>query len=252
MNIIIIEDEPLMAEELANEISRVDDTINIIATFGSVAETKEYLAENDLPDLFFSDIQLSDGFSFEIFSSIEKPVPVIFCTAYDEYGLEAFKANGIDYLLKPFDNTSIQKTIKKYKSLTGGELSHQDLSKAIEYIKEKDSISKKSLIVHQGQKIYPIRYSDIRMLFLKDGITYIITDKVKKYIINSSLDKIESMLDSNFYRVNRQIIIHRNAIGHINTYFARKLLITTVFPTEIDVIVSKANASNFLQWLEAR
>ena len=119
MKVVIIEDEPLMAEELVDEIHKVDQSIAVVGKFPSVRATLDFLAQNEMPDLFFSDIQLTDGLSFEIFSVIKKPVPVIFCTAFHEYALDAFKANGIDYLLKPFDNMAITKTLYKYKHLIG-------------------------------------------------------------------------------------------------------------------------------------
>ena len=105
MNVIIIEDEPLMADELASEVRKVDNRIQIQGKFRSVKDTLNHLTRYGLPDLFFSDVQLSDGLSFEIFSQVEMTTPVIFCTAFDSYALEAFKSNGVDYLLKPLDQS---------------------------------------------------------------------------------------------------------------------------------------------------
>ena len=250
MKVIIIEDEPLMADELAREIQNVDPGVAISGKFISVKETINHLAENEMPDLFFSDIQLTDGLSFEIFTELDQPVPVIFCTAFNDYALKAFKANGIDYLLKPFDNSVIKEAIQKYKSLIGSKLSTRDLSNTLAQMYRTDASSKKSLIVHQGQKMFPVKYADIRILFLKNGISYLVTKQGKKHIVNSSLDNMESALNSEFFRVNRQVIIHRDAISHINAFFARKLLVTPLFNIEMDLVVSKAKASNFLNWLE--
>ena len=251
MNVLIVEDEPLMAEELSEEILKADPTIRIVGKFPSVKETQEYLEENEMPDLFFSDIQLTDGLSFEIFAQIEKPIPVIFCTAFHDYALDAFKANGIDYLLKPFDNTAISKTINKYKQLIGDKANYPNLVNLFSQIQKNEQRINKSLIIHQGQKIYSVKYSDIRILYLKDGVLYLITEESKRYIVSSSLDRIEESLDHNFYRVNRQVIIHRDAIGYTSSYFARKLLITPKFNLDFELIVSKANASSFLKWLES-
>jgi len=250
MRVIIIEDEPLMADELAKEILEVDANITITGKFVSIKETIDHLSKNKLPDLFFSDIQLTDGLSFEIFSKLKKPVPVIFCTAFDEYALEAFKSNGIDYLLKPFDNAVIRETIHKYKHLIRNEDFTQDLSRIFEQINP-NNFESKSLIIHQGQKMYPVKYADMRILYLKDGITYLITEKGRKHIISSSLDGMEAILTKDFFRVNRQFILHREAISHIDSYFARKLLVTTTFNIDMDIVVSKANAPKFLEWLES-
>ena len=250
MRILILEDEPLMANDLASEILQADPTNEIIGKFGSIEDASIYLEKNDLPDLFFSDIQLSDGLSFELFQRINTTVPVIFCTAFDQYALTAFKANGIDYLLKPFDSIAIGKALERYRNLTGyrslDSSSFSELIKSIHQIKDQDS---RSLIVHQGQKMYAIKHADLRMAYVKNGITYIITNEEKKHIVNYSLDSLESLFPSMFYRANRQVLIHRDAIHHISTYFARKLLIQSKFKIDFDITVSKANASGFMQWL---
>ena len=118
MKVIIIEDEPLMSEALKEEILRVDARIEIVAQLSSIRESIAYLENNKWPDLFFSDIELSDGLSFEIFRHLQNTKPIVFCTAYDQYALEAFKVHGIDYILKPFQADDIDATLKKYKTLT--------------------------------------------------------------------------------------------------------------------------------------
>ena len=251
MRVLIIEDEPLMANNLEKQVKEVDPEISVVGKFESVKGTLDYLSENEMPDLFFSDIELTDGLSFEIFSRLEKLVPVIFCTAHNEYALEAFRANGIDYLLKPFEDSAIKETIRKYKSLRENPTHSPDLSKVVnQLLNQSQKRENTSLIVHQGRKMFPVKYEDMRLFFLKDGVTYVITENARKYIISNSLDSIEEVLGRAFYRLNRQVIIHRDAVGHIDSYFARKLLVTPVFKVDFDIIVSKANASNFLRWLE--
>jgi len=251
MNVVILEDEPLMAEELAREISKSDMSIRVLAVLSSVRDALHYLSENELPDLFFSDVQLSDGLSFEIFSHLEKRVPVIFCTAFDGYALQAFRANGIDYVLKPFDSGTIQETLTKHQMLVGRSSLEREVSRLLERIEHQDAGSKRSLIVHQGHKIYAIKYADLRFVFLTEGGTQILTKDEKRYNIGTPLDGIEKEVDSQFYRVNRQAIIHRDAILHIDSYFGRRLLVTPAFDLGFDIIVSKANAPHFLHWLES-
>lgn len=244
MKVVIIEDEPLMANELESEVKKVDASIQVQGKFRSVKETLNHLSRNGLPDLFFSDVQLSDGLSFEIFSQVATHVPVIFCTAFDQYALEAFRCNGVDYLLKPLGSEEIKATIDKYQKRLQHQWKHHASA-------QRPSEANRSLIVHQGQKIYPVKYADIRMLYLKEGITYLITREGKRHIITGSLDRMEEVLGSSFYRANRQVIIHRDAIGYIDSYFARKLLITPVYQADLDIVVSKANAPHFLSWLES-
>ncbi len=248
MNVIIIEDEPMMANELEKEVKKVDENIQVQGKFGSVKETVNHLTRYGLPDLFFSDVQLSDGLSFEIFSQIEMTTPVVFCTAYDSYALNAFKANGVDYLLKPLEGDEIRSTILKYQKRISQQLISSNLYRGvIPPVRNRDAA--RSLIVHQGQKIFAIKYADIRVVYLKEGVTYLVTNQGKSFVINSPLDKMEEQLGMGFYRANRQVLIHRDAIGHIDSYFARKLLITPVFSIDMDIVVSKANAPHFLSWL---
>ncbi len=250
MKVLIIEDEPLMADELEREIKKADPTIEIVGKLASISQSLSYLADHEMPDLFFSDIQLSDGLSFDIFRKLKNPVPVIFCTAFDEYALEAFKANGIDYLLKPFEDDAISRTLQKYQKLT----QPTDISKELIALfkRTKDSSStKNSLLVHKGSKIFPVRNADVRMAFLEKSVTFIITRDHKRHLVNYSLDALEDTLGKDFYRANRQVIIHREAIAHVSQFFARKLLVELKIPFDDKVIVSKANASNFLKWLES-
>ncbi|MDW3191551.1 MAG: LytTR family DNA-binding domain-containing protein [Cytophagales bacterium] len=249
MNVIIIEDEPLMAEELASEVRKVDNRIQIQGKFRSVKETLNHLTRYGLPDLFFSDVQLSDGLSFEIFSQVEMTTPVIFCTAFDSYALEAFKSNGVDYLLKPLEGEEVRETILKYQKRTSQQLVNHNLYKDLMTTERNDQRSR-SIIVHQAQKIFAIKYADIRLVYLKEGITYLMTNQGKQFVINKPLDKMEELLANGFYRANRQVLIHRDAISHIDSYFARKLLITPVYDIQMDIVVSKANAPHFLSWLE--
>ena len=103
MRIVIIEDEKITARDLAQTIEELFPQAEIEKMLTTVKEGISYFTNSNTADLIFSDIQLGDGLSFEIFSKVEIDVPVIFCTAFDEYALHAFKANGIDYILKPFD-----------------------------------------------------------------------------------------------------------------------------------------------------
>ena len=250
MNIIIIEDEPLMAQDLENEIVTAAEDVSVIGKFSSVEATLSYLSENKLPDLFFSDIQLSDGLSFEIFNHLKNPVPVIFCTAFDQYALQAFEANGIDYLLKPFKSEAIAKTLKKYKAFTRQPYASKNLNDLFKILQDRDT-SKRSFLVHRGSKIIPVLHDDVRLAFLNNGVTYMITKDHKKHLVNHSLDSLDEMLGDDFYRANRQIIIHRKTVSSVSQFFARKLLVEVNLPFEERVIVSKANATHFLKWLES-
>ncbi len=252
MKIVIIEDEPLTASDLANSIKKADATASITAVLHSVKEAVAYFEENDAPDLIFSDIQLGDGTSFDIFNTTRLTVPVIFCTAYNEYALHAFKAAGIDYLLKPFTVKTISAALTKYRQLS---THFFKAAPAYTNIEAAMAASKKqklqSVLVYYKEKILPVAVDDIALLYLQNNITHLYTFNRQQYFIDKTLEEIEKNMPAEFYRANRQYLIHRKAVKDISHYFSRKLLVNLTVPFEEKVIISKAKASHFLSWLSA-
>jgi len=252
MKIIIIEDEHLMAEELESLILDYDSKNDILAKLTTVSEAIDFLKTNPMPDLFFTDIQLPDGLSFEIFQEIPCDAPIIFCTAYDEYALQAFKANGIDYILKPFDDNAIGEALDKVKRITRqNQNTTDDFLRVITALTNKqDTASKNNILIHKGEKIIPLNASKIALVHIDSGATHVYTFNSEKFVAEQSLGTMETNLGDNFYRINRQFLINRDAIDHVSKYFARKLLVIPKFSIEEQIIVSKAKASHFLKWLQ--
>lgn len=251
MKVVIIEDEFLVADELESIIVS-DKNIQVIKKLSNISEALEYFNYQAEIDLIFSDIQLSDGLSFEIFKRLELNVPIIFCTAFDHYALEAFKSNGVDYILKPFDKETILKSLDKFTQLTKNEPSqeNQKIEQLLLSLSQTKQEPKKSLLMYKGDKIFPIKIENIAVAEYDNSIIYIHTFDGNKYTCDQSLDSIESSLNEEFYRVNRQSIIHKRNIEHVSKYFARKLLIKPLIESKNELIVSKAKASDFLTWLQ--
>src|SRR3989339_245967 len=174
MKIVIIEDELLTAEDLKNTILDIEPDARVIAILSSIKEAVFYFQKNERPDLIFSDIQLGDGLSFEIFKEIPITTPVIFCTAYDEYALQAFKANGIDYILKPFDEKAVRTALGKFVKLKDP---GPDLQKQIRQAPHS------SLLVYQRDKIFPIRLCDVALIYVENEITHLLTFEKKIFTI---------------------------------------------------------------------
>src|SRR5690349_2961209 len=114
---IIIEDEKPALEDLVNTLAAIADDVQVVARLSSVKDSLDYLSQQPVADLILSDVQLGDGLSFEIFNQSGIRIPVIFITGYDEFMLNVFEYNGIDYLLKPVDQESLSKALKKYRML---------------------------------------------------------------------------------------------------------------------------------------
>ncbi|MEL6969398.1 MAG: LytTR family DNA-binding domain-containing protein [Bacteroidota bacterium] len=251
MKIVIIEDEPLMAAALEEELLKLDPKIEIQANLPSLKAARNYFAEHSLPDLFFSDIQLPDGLSFEIFRELKSTTPVIFCTAYDEYALEAFRQNGIDYLLKPIDEEMLAATLQKHQQLTQAPTTPSfDPEQLLTYFGLHDTQRNATILVHRGEKIIPVKKNHLAVLHKKDGITYGYTFDRKRYVLDHNLDSLEQTLGRDFFRANRQFIIHREVIKEVERYFARKLIIQINIEMPEQIIVSKARAALFLAWLQ--
>lgn len=247
IRLVIIEDEHLMAEDLAKTIVKVEPDAKIEAMLYSVKAAKDYFKQNEVPNLIFSDIQLGDGLSFDALGALDARVPVIFCTAYDEYALSAFKANGIDYLLKPFSKKAVAEALLKYKELKG-DVTNNNLKKATELFKVR-AADDASVLVYVREKILPIKVKDVALFYIQNELTHLITFDRKLYCIQKPLDELEGVTGSSFYRANRQYLLNRAAVADVTNYTNRKLLVNLSVTVIGTITVSKEKSSDFLNWL---
>ena len=251
MNIVIIEDENITAGDLAETITSVEPSAVITAVLSSVKAGIAYFKGNEVPDLIFSDVQLGDGLSFEIFKEVKISAPIIFCTAYDEYALNAFHANGIDYILKPFSAKIINEALKKYQRLRQSFSGNDQYYKTIiETLLNRNDYKSAAVLVNHKDKIIPVRLENIALFFIDNEITYLLTFDNKRYFINKRLDELEKTCGNNFFRVNRQFLLNRKSIVDASHYFARKLSIHISVPFEDKITVSKEKTPKFLDWLQ--
>lgn len=251
MNIVIIEDERVVADDLEVSIKQIVNGPVSVAHLGSVKEAISYFAANTAPDLIFSDIQLGDGLSFEIFVAVPIAVPVIFCTAYDEFALDAFKANGIDYILKPFTLQTLEQAIQKYsllKKIFSADQTPQ-YGALMQMLANREQQTAASVLVYHQDKIIPVKLQDIAMFYLKNETTHLLTFSGKHYYPNKNLDELERLSGNYFFRANRQFLVCRKAITDVSSFFSRKLSLNLNIPFSEKVIVSKAKSSQFLDWL---
>lgn len=254
MKIIIIEDEIKAARSLMSMVADIKPAATVVAHLETVDGAIRYFSENAQPDLIFMDIQLADGVCFDIFKAVKITCPVVFCTAYDEYSLEAFKANGIDYVLKPFskdDITTAFKKVDEFKNFFQKDVS-SDLGNLLSRITESTG-GKKSFLVFTQNKYISIPTDTIAFFYIKnEGVTIRCFDQ-KEYVVNQSLDQVHALLSpQQFYRLNRQYLVNFSAIKEVEHYYARKLFVRLVFPNVEKLLVTKEKAHHFLSWLENR
>lgn len=253
MQILIIEDEQPAAKQLAKLLRQVRPQAQILPALDSIESAVDFLsAPSTIPELIFMDIQLADGLSFDIFNQVQISSPVIFTTAFDQYTLKAFKVNSIDYLLKPIEPEELEAAMHKYENIyrPASGLSASLISQL------KDALItpsyKERFLIKVGQQLIYLRTQDVRYFFSEDSLVYAITYENKKHLVDFTLDQLEQVLaPRDFYRINRKIILHLEAIQRIHTYFNGRLkLDLQPSPADLNVIVSRDRVSDFKQWLD--
>ncbi len=249
MNILIIEDEALVAKDLQNQLLNLLPDSRILTVISSVERAINWFRDNATPDLVLSDIQLSDGISFDIFEKLHLQCPIIFTTAYDEYAIRAFKLNSIDYLLKPIDRKELAAALDKYRSLSNKNLLNDQLKTLIGSWGDQTKKYKERFLALQRNTLVPITLSEIAF-FHKEELIYLHTMNNEKFISeHQTMDEVESMLNPEiFFRVNRQFIIHVQSAARVKTsHKGLTLQIKSPFHTQIDISREKAVA--FKNWL---
>jgi DNA-binding LytR/AlgR family response regulator len=251
MRVVIIEDERITAEDLLQTIKQADPSVDIIATIRSIAEGVAYFKAKPALDLIFSDIRLGDGLSFEILKDLT--VPVIFCTAYDEYALNAFKANGIDYIMKPFTLNSVADALKKYKALFAkignDEIKRQYESIARLFTAHIEPAKETALLIRYKDKIIPVRLESVALFKLDHTAVYLLTLEGNTYYPSQTLEELEHLAGDDFFRVNRQYLVNRKAVVHVASLLSRKLSVTVSVAQTESILISKEKAPAFLKWL---
>lgn len=251
MKIVIIEDEKLTAKDLEQEIVEVAPEAEVVAILYSVKQGIEFFRTQPEVNLIFSDIQLGDGLSFDIFDQVSVSAPIIFCTAYDEYALNAFQQNGIDYVLKPFTTSTIKAALDKFTKLTevfkGPSEERVDLRELIKTLRPTRS---SSILVYYKEKIIPINIDKIAVFYIEHQATYLLTFDGQRYFLNKTLDQLEEMVGDSFFRANRQFLISRKAVEAASHHRARKFSVRLNIPLDQSITVSKEKLTAFLAWLE--
>jgi DNA-binding LytR/AlgR family response regulator len=247
MKILIVEDETAAYENLVAILTEIDPTIEIAGNTESIQQTIGWLERNSLPDLILMDIHLSDGSAFHIFERIQLETPVIFTTAYDEYAIEAFKVNSVDYLLKPIKVEDLARAIEKFKKLSRNDVVHylSQLALLKPPVKYTDKI-----LIPDRDKLIPAGTQEIACFYSTAKVTRIFLKDKRSFVYCRTLEQIATSLDPDeFIRANKQFILSRNSVRNITVWFDSRLLITLDVETPERIFVSKNKASEFKEWM---
>ena len=247
MRVLIVEDETSAYINLKKILEEVDNTIEIAENTESVKQTVKWLENNVAPDLIFMDIHLSDGSAFNIFNLITVDAPIVFTTAYDEYAIEAFKVNSIDYLMKPIEKSEVKRALDKYRKLNGHDL--------VKYINQLSQLIPpgrypEKLLIPVNDKLIQVALNEVACFYTTDNSTQIMLLDGQKFSYNKSLDSIVNTVDpSLFFRANKQFVIAKKHISDITIWFDNRLLISLMVETSERIYISKNKAALFKQWM---
>ena len=249
MKVLIIEDETAASENLIAMLQEIDSEIEVLKVLESVQQTVRWLSSNPAPDLIFMDIHLSDGSAFTLFQEMEVTVPIVFTTAYDQYALDAFTVNSIDYLLKPIKTSELARALDKFKRWT-----HSDVMDYLQrMMKMRPSSTSEyisSLLVPVKDKLVPVSLNDVACIYSTDRKTQIYLKSGEMMVYNRSLDSIIVGLDpARFFRANKQYIVARDCVKEIVIWFDSRLLVRMPIELPEPLFVSKNKAAEFKNWM---
>ena len=254
MDILIIEDEMLAAERLQILLKQYDPGIHILGCLESVEESVNWLQTRKHPDLFLMDIHLSDGYSFEIFKKATTQMPVIFTTAYDNYAMDAFQLFSLDYILKPVTSEALAAALNKFRNIAASFAPAVDYASMMENVKDNfTSRYKNRFLAKVGQRLFFIQAAEVSYFYADNKIVCLVDREGNRFVINMTLEKLELLLDPRyFFRINRKVIVHADAIEQIKPGAGNRLkLLLRGIQSHEDITISREKVADFKVWADS-
>lgn len=250
MKVVIIEDETAAALNLEAILRRVAPMAEVVAVLEGVAESIEWFAAHEQPDLVLMDIHLADGESFRIFDRVALTAPVVFTTAYDQYALDAFRVNSVDYLLKPIKEEDVRRALEKLRCFS--ELDRSRYCERVERMAVRANEQQQAFLVRMRDKLIPLQREQIAFCYTSDERVAAYTFDGERYPLDKPLDTLQTLLPAaDFFRANRQFIVARRAVSEIAVWFGSRLSLRLRVETPERIIISKARVPEFKRWLTA-
>jgi len=248
MNVLIVEDEPRAARQLQNLLKKSDFHFELLDVIDTVEDSVRWFSKNSAPDLVFMDIQLADGLSFEIFQKIEVTAPIIFTTAFDQYAIQAFKVNSVDYLLKPIQQGDLELALSKFnKSKESSGVSPDVLKQLLGSLQTPEK--RAGILVKEGNDFVQIKLAELLYVYSEDSVTFGVTEK-RRYIISETIDQLFGSLDpKEFYQINRGQIVSKSAIQRFSPYFNSRVKLLVINSRDQEFVVSRQKTSDFKEWM---
>jgi len=250
MKILIIEDEQRAANQLLKMLDVIDFSYQLIDTIDTVEDAIKWFNSNTAPDLVFMDIQLADGLSFEIFQKVDVTAPIIFTTAFDEYAIQAFKVNSIDYLLKPIQDEDLRNALHQFNKTKQAATISPAILKQLLSSAQTPSY-RDGILVKVGSSFIHIKISDLEYCYFEDRVAFGVVDG-KRYIIDENFDQLFSTLDPHkFFRINRSQIVSKSSVTKVEPYLNHRVKLNITNPRDLEFVVSRQKTKDFKSWMNS-
>jgi len=253
-NLLLVEDEPLAQARIRSILQKNYPTWTFEEPIQTVKDLKSALIMQASYDLILCDIHLADGLSFNAFKDVEVKVPIIFITAFDQYALQSFEHNCIDYVLKPIQEERLIRAIEKFRTLskegTASSISNEFVEEFLGKYAQKHF--KKRFLTRSGNRLCFIPADSAAYFFAEDGVTFLIeSGSSQKHIVDHSLNELEKdLLDPNkFYRINRSVIINLDYLIEMRPYVNGRLAISLNAKSDDQLIVAREKVGEFKSWI---
>lgn len=248
MKTLIVEDEPRAASQLQRMLNTLNFEHELLAIIDSIEDAVQWFESQPSPDLVFMDIQLADGLSFEIFQKTQVDAPIIFTTAFDQYAIQAFKVNSVDYLLKPIQKTDLEQALSKFMKTTNPAAIDPGVVKQLLDSMQKTQ-KREGILVKDGNGFSQLRVSELLYCYSEESVTFGVTAN-KRYIINETLDELFDSLDPRqFFKINRGQMVSKTAILKIQPYFNHRVKLSLAHSRDQEFVVSRPKTNSFKEWL---
>jgi len=249
MNVFIVEDEAPAAQRLSKLVKDLYPETELLGKADSIESAVRFFGKSPAVDLVFMDIQLADGLSFDIFEQVNLTAPVIFTTAFDQYTLKAFKVNSVDYLLKPIDENELKQAIEKHRQLShrNNHLLPQNLVNLLADMNKPKF--RERLMIRKGSQFIALKTSSIAYCYADGKLCFAVDNTGARYVVEDTLSQLEEQLKpTEFYRINRSMIVQIDAIKKVHTWLGSRLKLEVSPETALDTVVSRDKVTAFKDW----
>lgn len=256
MNVLLIEDEELSARQLTQYLAIHEPAATVVGTLKSIERALSWFAQNPMPDLIFSDIELLDGNAFAIYEQVRVSCPIIFITAYDQFLLAAFQGQGIAYLLKPFTAAQFAEVLAKYHALrrsfapAGAGLNAAVLAELSQALRPQRTYKQRFTVRLRGS-LHLLAVEEVTHLQAEEGLVFAIDQRGTRYPLSGTLTELEQQLDpARFFRLNRSEVVNLSYIEKAEPYGKDRLAIKLKTSPGF-LLTSATQTASFRKWLDA-